>query len=196
MKKLFIASLLGVALAFQAQAGPITGGMGITGTAILDTGNVGTANAVTTWGPVVVNVASGDFAAGGIGFFNPVSMLAPVWVFDPTTPYVPFLRVTGINAPNAIYTFNLTSSAINSQNASSLDIDGMGIMTSSVAGQDPTPFIWNLTTQNPPIGNNPPIFTFSASTFTPDVRVPDGGMTIGLLGLALLGIQALRRNIS
>jgi hypothetical protein len=55
-------------------------------------------------------------------------------------------------------------------------------------GFDPTFMTWSFTTQDPRTGR-PRVFSFSAASGS----VPDGGSTVALLGLAIVGVEALRQ---
>ncbi len=185
MRKTIAVSLLGALIALQAQAVQIQGGLTMTGEAKFDTGNVNTANSVTSWRNSFVLASSGDFAANGIGFFTGVLLKAP-WVFDPSTPTASLWIVSG----GKTFTFDLTSSVIDVQGGNNIAITGNGTVTAT--GFDPTPFQWNFTSQNPAVNR---WFTFSAAT-SRTRAVPDGGLTLGLLGLALTGLEGLRRRFS
>ena len=57
-------------------------------------------------------------------------------------------------------------------------------------GFDATPGVWAFTSQN--AGGRPhSTFSFSANT----AAVPDSGSAVALLGLALTGIEVLRRTL-
>jgi hypothetical protein len=58
------------------------------------------------------------------------------------------------------------------------------------AGFDPTPGTWAFSTQSAG-GISQASFTFSADT----AAVPDGGPTVALLGIALGGMEAVRRML-
>jgi hypothetical protein len=55
---------------------------------------------------------------------------------------------------------------------------------------DPTSMEWSFTTQSAR-GKTRTIFSFSANS----VAVPDGGSAVALLGVALTGIEVLRRKL-
>lgn len=199
MKRLLTIAVVGVALAFQAHAVSIVGGISMTGQAALDTGDANTANAVVAWlnASVPTFGASGDFAAAGIGTVVATPVTLSPWTFAPPPgiPAAPLWTVTSVLNPGATFAFNLGTSVVDVQTGGNLAITGLGTITSTVPGLDPTPFEWNFTTQNPPVGDNPPWFTFSASALN-TARVPDGGLTLGLLGLALMGVEGLRRRFA
>ncbi len=50
---------------------------------------------------------------------------------------------------------------------------------------------WSFSTQDPGTGN-PPTFSFSAGTNA----LPEGGTTLALLGIAVIGVELLRRKFA
>jgi len=61
-------------------------------------------------------------------------------------------------------------------------IEGTGIITGN--GFDPTPGVWSFSQQ----AGRGTVLTFSGTTSA----VPDGGMTLALLGAGLMGLAAFR----
>jgi hypothetical protein len=90
-----------------------------------------------------------------------------------------FWRVDG-------FVFNLTSSSITSQGGGSVTVAGTGTISGN--GFDLTAGTWNFSTQNPSAHAR---FSFSAA----GGAVPDGGSGVALLGIALVGIECLRRGL-
>jgi VPDSG-CTERM motif len=86
------------------------------------------------------------------------------------------------------FTFDLLSSTVVTRNASTLVIEGSGIVSGN--GFDPTAMTWAFTTQNAG-GRTRAIFSFSAN----GNAVPDGGSAVALLGLALTVTEAIRRKL-
>ena len=168
----------------QAQADPVTGNITFGGSVNMN-GNASNATMVTAWhgfggvgNPIVVD-ADGDFAS----FVTPgvsQAVFAVPWTFN-SGPVNAFWSVGG-------FTFNLTASSIFSQGNGGLTVTGYGWITGN--GFDATYGTWSFTTQNPGVGN-PARFSFSAATGA----VPDSGSTVAFLGLALVGVEALRRRI-
>ena len=74
------------------------------------------------------------------------------------------------------------------QDATDLTIEGTGTVSGN--GFDPTPMNWMFTSQNAG-GQNMEEFSFSANSNA----VPDGGSALALLGVALAGIEVLRRKL-
>lgn len=176
---LFLATSVLIASALlpeQAQADPITGAITFAGGVTLDTGSVNTATMVTDWINTQVKSRSGAFAA----FLSPnapVAFAAP-WSFNTSTTILSFWTA-------GAFTFDLTQSAIVFQGGGFLYVSGTGLI--HCAGYDDTIGTWSFTTQDPAASG---IFSFSAA----GASTPDSGATVGLLGLALAGIEAVRRR--
>ena len=166
----------------QAQAIPITGGMTFTGGAIFDTGSLATASTVKTFSNTNVLDADGSFT----GLSGPVTMSAP-WTFAP----VPGLARPALWSVGG-FTFDLSGTTGVERPVVAgmqfLVITGVGTIFGPV-GFDPTHVTWTFSTQSPKINGQ---FSFSASTSA----VPDGGMTVTLLGAALIGLAAYRAKFA
>jgi hypothetical protein len=180
----------------QAQAVPmvqVSGHITFAGTVTLNTTSAATATAVVAGGwhgaagtgnPEVMS-RDGDFATF-VANGAPVTFTALQWNFN--SGAIPsFWAVGG-------FTFNLTSSVITSQGgipgvSGFVTVGGSGFVSGN--GFASTFGTWSFSTQDPAAGN-PPVFSFSASSGT----VPDSGSTVALLGLALAGVEALRRKMS
>jgi hypothetical protein len=166
----------------HVQAVPINGDITFDGTVSLDTKSVNTANMVTSWhglgagGMPQVASVDGDFGAF-VKDGDAVTIAFP-WSFN--SGAVPnFWSVDG-------FVFNLKSSSITAQGSGSLAVSGTGTITGH--GFDLTSGTWNFTTQNPSAHAR---FSFSSATGA----VPDGGSAVALLGIALVGIEVLRRSL-
>jgi hypothetical protein len=185
MKRSFLKTLgVGVAALMTAglisvQAAAITGNITFTGGVTLDTGSAGTATKVLTWVAPVVLTTSGSF----VGTVGPVAFFSP-WSFN-SGAISTFWSVGG-------FTFDLASSAIQFQGGTppSVSVGGTGTIHH---GADSATGTWAFSTQDPAAGGPPPVFSFSASTGV--ASVPDGGLTMALLGFALVGIEGLRRKM-
>ena len=168
-------------LSSTASAVRINGVIGFTGGASLNNANLSLATQVVEWDTTIVNVLhTGDFA--GISTGTAV-MLAKPWDLTTAAPgIVDFWKVGG-------FSFDLTSST------RYYDSSGLGFLSAcgygwiKKAGFEATEGTWSFSTQNPGAGAN---FSFSAST----AAVPDGGATVALLGVSLLGLHGLRRKFS
>ena len=175
-----VASAAGVGLLSSAQAVPITGMLNIGGTATFDTNSLATAHSATFSDALVLGGNSGDFAGFAVG--TPVVMAS--YTFDPSTITNGLWSVNG-------FTFNLTASLVQlPRSATFLSITGTGTITGP-PGFDPTPGMWAFTSQN--AGGRPhSTFSFSANT----TALPDGGMTMALLGTGLMGLAAFRAKFA
>ena len=169
----------------QAQAAPITGDIQFAGEVAFDTNSLATATTVVTWFDVFHNAgfSSVTSATGDFGSILPGTQatMAQPWIFTPSTATPGLWSVGG-------FTFNLTSSTVEIQNASTLVITGTGVVSGN--GFDPTAMDWSFTTQSSG-GKTRTTFSFSAN----GLAVPDGGSAVALLGLALTGIEVLRRRL-
>lgn len=175
----------------QAQAVPITGNITFAGTVTLDTASAGTATAVVAGGwhgtgglgmPEVMS-RDGSFTAF-VALGAPTTFTALQWNFNsPGGQAGAFWSVGG-------FTFNLTASSIFSQGGfpATVTVIGTGIISGN--GFTPTVGTWSFSSQDPAAGQ-PPVFSFSAATGA----VPDSGSTVAFLGLALAGVEALRRKM-
>jgi hypothetical protein len=171
-----VAAAASFGLLSSAQAVPITGILNIGGTADFDTNSLATAHSATFTNAHVEGGNTGTFA--GFAIFAPVVMAS--YTFDPST------MTNGLWSVNG-FTFNLTSSVVQlPRSTTSLTVLGTGIITGP-AGFDATPGVWAFTSQNA-LGHPHSTFSFSANTET----VPDGGMTMALLGAGLMGLAAFR----
>lgn len=177
---------MGCALLSQkAQANPVTinGTIQIGGTATLNNDDLNLANEVNNVLFSFVSGGTGDYAGTspslvtwGTPFgWNPqlLPVAKPLWTFTKA----------GIT-----YSFDLATIAKLGNNPSFLDITGTGV--ANISGYLPTPGTWSFTITSV-MGNSPTaMFNFSSSDDA--IGIPDGGMTIALLGLALTGIGAMR----
>ena len=167
----------------QAQATSINGDIQFAGETRFDTNSLATAHRVVTWFDVFHNAGfssvtsgTGDFA--GI-FPGTQATMAQPWIFNPSTPTPGLWSVGG-------FSFDLLTSTIVTQNASTLVIEGTGIVSGN--GFDPTSMDWSFTTQSAG-GRTRTTFSFSAN----GASVPDGGTTVMLLGAALGALGMARR---
>jgi hypothetical protein len=192
MKKVILAILVSgfvtCGLFTQAtQAVPINGAITFAGGCELDTGTVNTATTVTGWldqGGMMPHVqsSSGDLSGAG-----PLAVFTAPWTFISGAHPALWTVVAG----GITFTFNLSASHVVSQGGGFVNVAGTGILTAS-SGFDPTAFTWSFSAQDPPAGTPIPlVFSFSASGQT----IPDGGATVALLGLALAGIEGIRRKL-
>ena len=109
--------------------------------------------------------------------------MATPWIFNPSMATPGLWSVDG-------FTFDLTSSTVVTQNATFLNITGVGTVSGN--GFDPTPARWAFTVQNAG-GGTGDFFSFSANTSSNGV--PDGGSAVALLGISLVAIEFVRRKL-
>jgi hypothetical protein len=177
MKKLLTLAILATSLV-SSFAVPITGNILFTGNVLLDSPSAGTATKVTAWPLATVSGRDGSFV-GFVSAGNAVAIAAP-WSFN-SGAIANFWTVGG-------FTFDLTSSAITSQDGSSVHVNGIGLLSGN--GYTSTVGSWSFTTQDPSLGTGE--FSFSAS----GASVPDGGSTLALMGGAVLALGAFRRKLA
>jgi len=180
----FALGLISCALCVQqAQAVPlpITGAITFAGGVTLNSGSVNTASQVLTWldesGDMpTVQSASGSFA----GLDGATATFAFPWSFN-SGPIAAFWTVGG-------FTFNLIASTIISQMGDGfLAVSGTGTISGNGYATT-TGVTWNFTVQDDASNG---VFSFSGGS----EAIPDGGPTVALLGLALAGIESIRRKL-
>jgi hypothetical protein len=185
MKKTLLTGILALGMVIAAQAIPITGAIDMSGTATLNSMFLGNATAASAFTGVTVGGAPTGTFAGTFGasvtwsaFSWPSNVLvAPLWTF-----------VFGANT----YSFDLAHVSVFSQSNEFLNLTGSG--TFHVTGFDDTPGFWSFTISNP--GGGPhPNFEFTFANSQTATGVPDGGMTVALLGIAFVVLEGLRRKL-
>jgi hypothetical protein len=169
----------------QAQATAINGTIQLAGSVKFDTHSLATAHRAVTWFDIHANPGFSSVAVGNTGDFSGIapgtSAAMASWTFSPSTPTPGLWSVGG-------FTFDLLSSTIVTQNASFLSITGTGVVRGN--GFQPTAMDWSFTTQSAG-GRRHVSFSFSAN----GTAVPEGGSAVALLGIALTGIEVLRRKL-
>lgn len=184
-----MAAVIGVSgIANACLVNPISGNITFVGGVTLDTSSAGTATEVLSWtgpgGTGMPIVLSDDGSFSSIAPGTPVSFTAP-WFFNSGA-------VAGLWSVGG-FSFDLTSSHIVFQGGSpaGVIVDGNG-MVSGPCWLGDAAMTWSFTTQDPGAnGDGSMIFSFSAASGT----VPDGGMTAMLLGLGVLGLGLLKKQI-
>jgi hypothetical protein len=124
--------------------------------------------------PTVQSV-SGVFFTFGVMVGDSV-MFTPTWSFN-SGPITAFWQVDG-------FTFHLVASQVVFNNFGFLSVSGSGYITGPEGYRQGGGF--RFTTQDDPANG---VFSFSMSS------IPDGGATVALLGLALAGIEGIRRKL-
>jgi hypothetical protein len=168
----------------QAQATPIIGDIGFAGSYDLPAGqNLGDATELLDISAIVVS-HNGSYA--GIPLTTPATFANPLDVKPSTPPATLWTVVAGLTT----YTFGATTSTVTTQGSGSgglvLDMGGSG--WAEIDGLDKTYGTWELTASQTGMAMG---FESTASV----VGVPDGALTLGLLGSALLALQGLRRKL-
>jgi hypothetical protein len=183
LKTMLVTATIACGLFCQhVQAVQITGNITFAGTCTLNTNSASTATMVTGWHGLgaggLPQVQSHDGSFNGLVNDGDAVTIAFPWSFN--SGAVPnFWTVDG-------FVFNLSSSSITMQTGGSVTVEGTGFISGN--GFDMTSGTWSFTTQNPSAHAR---FSFSASSGS----VPDGGSAVALLGIALVGIECLRRGL-
>ena len=166
----------------QAQAVPITGGISLAGGYTVNTGNLNTATAFTSFPSVLVFSVSGSYSGVGTGLSSPVVTMSG-FTFNPFGPAV--IPLWTFMSGGNTYSFDLTVLSSRLQPGdNSLTLKGTG--TLHITGFTDTAGSW-LFTANQAVDT----FTFSSS----NGAVPDSGSAVALLGIALAGIEGVRRAL-
>jgi hypothetical protein len=149
--------------------------------------SLGAATGLAFLNPAGVLFASGDFGTFVTPFVTPATFI-PSFQFNPLSPSPvdPLWSAGG-------FSFSMSAVQITHQDNAQLNLLGTGWISGN--GFDTTYGTWNFQ------GGGSGYLTFRASS-TPgqyDVRVPDGGNTLMLLGVAILGVTFIgfvngRRN--
>jgi hypothetical protein len=174
-------------LAGVAHAIPISGNITFAGGVSLDTESAGTATEVLSWtgpgGSGMPQVISADGSFSGIAGGTEASFTAP-WQFN-SGPVSALWSVGG-------FTFDLTSSHIVFQGGSPAGVlvDGIGAVSGG-EGLDAEAMTWSFSTSDPSAAG---IFSFQVADGTVG-EVPDGGTTAMLLGLGVLAIGMLKKQL-
>jgi len=168
----------------QAQAGPIVGGISLAGTYVTNTGNLNTATAFTSFPVVLVFSVSGSYTGVPTGLSSPVVTMTP-FTFNPLNFSTPINPLWTFMFAGNTYSFDLTVLSSRLQPGdNTLTLKGTG--TLNITGFDPTPGDWVFTANQ-----RSDTFSFSSS----NGAVPDSGSAVALLGIALAGIEGVRRAL-
>jgi hypothetical protein len=176
----------------NAGAIPITGTVDMSGTAFLNNAALGSATATTGYSAVTVGGSPTGSFAGTFGD----SVTWRIFGWNPsTTPVTPLWTYhdvgTGFN-----YAFNLTSVTVKGQDNFFLNLLGTGTLFVTGPGSPydaaGTSGVWSFTISNPTGG---PHATFDFTFANSQTAVPDSGSAVALLGIALAGIEGVRRAL-
>lgn len=193
-----LAAILGLGcsmLSEQAGAVPITGGISFFGSYTPQ-------DSSAVMQPDLNNATQIAFGTTAVGFsgtsgsFTLIPDLTLVTMFSPLVfvpPTVPGPALWSVSAGGHTFSFTL-STLVNGgvtgsyPGAQSLTLSGVGTVSYAGAGGfDPTPGSWVGT-----FNAGGATFTWSSST----ASLPDGGLTLALLGFALVGMEGLRRKLT
>ena len=173
-----------------AKAVPISGNITFAGGVELNASSAGTATEVLaftgpggTGSPTVIS-ADGSFSSIAPGS---TATFASDWFFN--SGAVSSLWSVGG------FTFDLTSSHIVFQGGSPaiVGVDGIGAIMGN--GESPEAMTWSFSTSDPgAAGVSSLIFSFQVAGGT-EAAVPDGGTTAMLLGLGVLGLGLVKKQI-
>ena len=178
----FALGLISCTLCVQrAQAVLQNPALNFSGGVELNSGSVNTASEVMTWLDEGGFLPTVDSASGNFATFVNVGdsiMFSNNWNFSSGGPVTSFFQVDG-------FTFNLIASTVVFQQDGFLLISGTGTVTGH--GYNNRPAAFHFSAQDDPSNG---VFSFSGG-----IEVPDGGATLALLGLALAGIEGIRRKL-
>jgi hypothetical protein len=182
MVRLFLAGV-SCLLAVTAQAIPITGAIGFTGSASYNSTSLATATAFTGFNAAVLGGSqSGSYASvpaltasSWTPFVFTTSSVTPLWTFA---------------IGSTLYSFDATSVTVDYQDALYLNLRGSGV--ARITGLDDTVGTWSITS----VGGTS-TFTFGAESVSEgSASVPDGGTSAAMLGLALAGLARFRKRVA
>jgi hypothetical protein len=191
------ALLISVAAGSLAKANTIDGTLVFTGGSTINSSTANTATGITAWQLMPTTLVSEDGTFTTLGSPLPDATILAPWTFGtPVSPNV-FTDFISIGA----FTFDLTSSWIESQGSGSVTVDGTGWLhessfettaaTVSFTFTDPlTPSITGRLHQQTVLQSRMDHFT---GTIT---ALPDGGTTAALLGGALIALALVSRRRS
>jgi hypothetical protein len=183
MKQITILALSAalVCVAGQVNAAPIYGAIDFTGYgSTIDTTSAGTATEVVTWGAATTGGGTVSLA----GENSLAAVFSHPWTFN-SGAVSSFITFDG-------YTFNLVSSSVASQiNGGAfgyVNVSGIGWLSGNGNGPSAFDFSFTASSSGP---STPGDQAFSANI----TAIPDGGMTVALLGGALTALGLLRRKL-
>jgi hypothetical protein len=174
-----------------AQAVPISGDITFAGGVSLNTSSAGTATEVLSWtgpgGTGLPVVISDDGSFSGIAPGTTAKFASP-WSFN-SGAVTALFTVGG-------FTYDLTSSKTVFQGGSPAGVVVDGIGSISGNGLDSEAMTWSFSTSDPSaLGTDVAIFSFQVAAGSTGGSVPDGGTTAMLLGLGVLGLGLLKKQI-
>ena len=181
--KVVVAVAAVVALGMTVQAVPISGSISFSDTFTANGTFPSTSTAITSITGVTVSQALGDYSGiphGTSVNFSAVTAGTP-FIFSPSTP---FNTVWQIVIGTTTYSFDISSTTSVVRGSSTLLLEGTGV--AHITGFDATAGTWNLT-----LNQNGGLLNFSGGATT----IPDGGVTVMLLGAALSAMGLFRKKL-
>jgi hypothetical protein len=183
INKLIATAAVLMACAASLQADPITGSTGFTGSYTASNSNLTTANDVITITSASINgIQTGSFVGAVLtSFSSPITINSPV---NPTFVEPLWSETVGTH----VFSFVSTSDTTLLDTPNINVITGTGTITDSSDG-DTVSGTYNMS------------FNVSGATFTwngtsaTTPTVPDSGSAVALLGIALAGIEGVRRAL-
>lgn len=182
-----VATVAGV-VGFSAsvQAVPISGTISFIGGSTVNTGNLGTATAITGYSSlsVLAGAETGSYIplSGGGNFGGTLTFANFAFGGNVLTPSSVLLWT--VSSAGITYSFTATSVLVVTQTPTFLNLTGVGM--ANITGDTSTAGSWSITDTT----QGGPIFTFGAST-----TVPDGGTTVILLGAAFAGLCFFKKKV-
>jgi hypothetical protein len=183
-RRILIAAAALAALLCTARAVPITGGISLAGGYTVNTGNLNTATAFTSFTEEIVTSRSGSFVTAGVAI-GAAAVVNP-FSFIPFVAPVPNLWSIP-SVPGTTFSLNQLT-LVEQLGDDTLELRGLGILT--LPGFDPTAGSWLFTANQAGV---PLTFSWSSSNAA-IAQVPEGGTTAALLGLSLLAIGVAARR--
>ena len=162
---------------------PITGGISLAGGYTTNTGDVDTATAFASFPFVLVIGVSGSYTGVGTGLSSPSVTMNP-FTFNPFNG--PITPLWTFMSAGSTYSFDLTAlTSILQPGDDTLTLKGTG--TLHITNFTDTVGSWVFTANQ--AGDT---FSFSSSNAA---AAPDSGSAVALLGVALAGIEGVRRAL-
>jgi hypothetical protein len=183
-------AVTGLALSVQAIPTPISGSISFSGTSTIDGTSFVSATRFSLFENVFVgapSALSGDYV-GTSGV--PVTMTPFIW--DPPTASTPINPLWMFVSGGNTYSFDLSALHKDFASPNSLLLSGNGTAYITAVGLEKlaTTGLWNFSAQTLGLST----FTFSSTTTIPAQSVPEGGSTVALLGISLLGLAWMGRR--
>jgi hypothetical protein len=180
--KYMVATGVALGLAATVQATAINGSIGFAGTYMANgetiAGNLSTAQNMTIL-TTSIFTATGDLAGAALGgFASPIGVNG-----NPPT----IGQLWNVTVGSTLYYFTVSSQTQDLTSANGIHLTGIGTLSDGTPAHD-TAGTWQLG-----FGNDGASFTWQSTTAS---ALPDGGLTVMLLGAALSGLALIRRKLA